>query len=77
MANKRTPASLPDSLANFDSLPDSAVVRDRVVAGLFGCSKPTVWRMSKDGRIDPPIKVSLRVTGWSVGGLRKKMAAFR
>jgi predicted DNA-binding transcriptional regulator AlpA len=66
--------NIPDALRNFDDLPDSAIVRDKVVAGLFGCSVPTVWRMSKDGRIGKPVRPSLRVTGWQVGGLRKTLA---
>lgn len=68
-------ASIPDALRNFDSLPDSAIVRDKVVAGLFGCSVPTVWRMSADGRIPKPVRPSLRITGWQVGGLRKTLSA--
>lgn len=46
-----TPGAIPDALRNFDTLPDAANVRDKVVAGLFGCSVPTVWRMAKDGRL--------------------------
>lgn len=74
MTNK-APSAIPDALRNFDFLPDSAIVRDKVVAGLFGCSVPTVWRMAKDGRIPKPIRPSVRITGWVVGGLRKVLAA--
>lgn len=74
MAQKST---IPDALRNFDSLPDAAIVRDKVVAGLFGCSVQTVWRMAKDGRIPPPVKPSFRVTGWQVGGLRAALNAAR
>lgn len=74
MAQRINQSAIPDALRNFDSLPDSAIVRDKVVAGLFGCSVPTVWRMAKDNRIPKPVKPSLRITGWVVGGLRKALA---
>ncbi len=67
-------SNLPEALRNFDSLPDSAIVRDKIVAGLLGCSVPTIWRMAKDGRLPAPVKPSLRVTGWRVGALRKSKA---
>ncbi len=62
--------SAPQSLANFDSLPDAAFVRVGTVAGLFDCSVITVWRKAKDGTIPKPKKLSARVTGWNVGQLR-------
>ena len=71
---QQTSGAIPDALKNFDSLPDSAIVRDKVVAGLFGCSVPTVWRMSSDGRIPKPVRPSRRITGWVVGGLRKVLS---
>lgn len=64
----------PRSLANFDSLPDSAYVRVGTVAGLLDCSKVTVWRKSKNGTLPKPKKLSDRVTGWQVGELRKSLA---
>ena len=68
-------SSLPSSLQNFDSLPDSANVRQPVVQALFGCSPATVWRMVKRGTLPVPRKLSERVTAWNVGELRKKLAA--
>jgi predicted DNA-binding transcriptional regulator AlpA len=65
---------IPDAARNFDSLPDAANVRDKVVALLYGCSVPTVWRMSKDGRLPRPRKLSDRVTAWNVGELRAALA---
>lgn len=67
--------TLPASLQNFDSLPDAANVRDKTVAGVIGCSVPTVWRMARDGRIPRPRKLSAGVTAWNVGELRKALAA--
>lgn len=60
----------PQSLINFDSLPDAAFVRVGTVAGLLDCSVITVWHKSKDGTIPKPKKLSTRVTGWNVGELR-------
>lgn len=63
-------------LAEFESLPDSALVDDRIVAGVFGCSRNTVWRRGKAGGIWPrPIKVSDQQTRFRVGDIRKALAA--
>ncbi len=75
MATKSNHGAIPDSLKNFDMLPDVANVRDKTVAGLFGCSVPTVWRMAKDGRLPRPRKLSDRVTAWNVGELRAALLA--
>lgn len=66
---------IPDALKNFDSLPDSANVRQPVVEALYGCSSSTVWRMVKRGTLPAPRKLSERVTAWSVGDLRKALEA--
>lgn len=70
-----TTSAIPDALKNFDSLPDSANVRQPVVQGLIGCSAATVWRMVKRGSLPTPRKLSERVTAWNVGDLRKVLAA--
>ncbi len=74
MATQINQSAIPDALKNFDSLPDAANVRDKTVAGLFGCSVPTVWRMAKDGRLPRPRKLSDRVTAWNVGELRATLS---
>ncbi|MCK7494061.1 MAG: transcriptional regulator [Comamonadaceae bacterium] len=61
------------ALRDFDLLPDSAHVRLPVAAAWRGVSTPTVWRMSKDGRLPAPIKCG-GVTSWRVGDLRKALA---
>lgn len=68
-------SAIPAALKNFDSLPDSANVRQPVVQGLYGCSAATVWRMVKRGSLPTPRKLSERVTAWNVGDLRKALAA--
>ena len=75
MAQRTDQSAIPDALKNFDSLPDSANVRQPVVQGLFGCSSATVWRNVKKGIIPAPRKLSERVTAWNVGDLRKALAA--
>lgn len=75
MAQPTTPSAIPDALKNFDSLPDSANVRQPTVQALYGCSAATVWRGVKAGRIPKPRKLSPRTTCWNVGELRKALAA--
>jgi predicted DNA-binding transcriptional regulator AlpA len=75
MAQHTDTSALHDALKNFDSLPDSANVRQPVVAGLMGCSGTTVWRMVKKGILPAPRKLSERVTAWNVGELRQALAA--
>ena len=75
MTHQARPSNIPDALKNFDSLPDSANVRQPVVQALYGCSAATVWRMVKRGTLPAPRKLSERVTAWNVGALRKALAA--
>lgn len=75
MAVRLTNASIPKALSNFDSLPDSAYVRQPVVQGLFGCSAASVWRGVRDGRLPAPRKLSSRTTAWKVADLRATLAA--
>lgn len=62
-----------DALSNFDSLPDSAYVRQPVVEALFSCSASTVWRKVKRGELPLPRKLSAHISGFNVGKLRKKL----
>ncbi len=75
MTIRTDPSAIPDALKNFDSLPDSANVRQPVVQALIGCSSATVWRMVKRGTLPAPRKLSERVTAWNVGQLRRCLAA--
>lgn len=67
-------ANIPDALANFDRLPDSAFVRLPVVTSLFACSPATIWRRVKAKTIPAPRKLSEGVTAWRVGELRKSLS---
>lgn len=67
-------SAIPDALKNFDSLPDSANVRQPVVEALFGVSSATIWRRVKSGHLPAPRKFSERITAWNVGDLRRALA---
>jgi predicted DNA-binding transcriptional regulator AlpA len=70
-AEKAAGKGIPDALKNFDSLPDSAHVRQPVVEALFGYSASTVWRRVKSGHIPKPEKMGPRTSAWNVGKLRR------
>lgn len=67
------PATIPESLANFDLLPDSANVRLPTVMRLYGISAASVWR-NIGKSIPMPRKLSPRTTCWNVGQLRKSLS---
>lgn len=71
------PKGLPQSLINFDRLPDGAYVRVGVVAKLLGCSIPTIWRKARNGTLPKPVKFSTHVTSWNVGDIRQMLSAIR
>lgn len=62
--------SIAESLRQFDSLPDSAHVRQPVVESLFGISHSSVWRWVAAGHLPKPRKHGVRTTAWNVGELR-------
>lgn len=67
--------TIPEALAQFDNLPDSAYIRLPVLKRLYGVSSATIWRGVKAGRIPKPRKLSPRTTCWNVGELRQALAA--
>ena len=71
--HKAIRTALPDTFTHFDTLPDAANVRLPTVELLAGCSRATVWRMIKDGRLPAPIRRG-RITAWNVGELRQALA---
>ena len=71
---KENTNSINPALRDFDQLPDSASVRLPVVAALFACSVPSVYRGIKAGRIPAPRKLSPRTSCFNVGELRKALA---
>lgn len=68
------------TLSVFDSLPDSAFIRQlALVKSLENPSAPipispaTLWRKVKAGTFPAPVKLSERVTAWNVGAVRAWM----
>ena len=66
--------SVPDALANFDHLPDSAYVRLPVMKGLYGVSAASIWRGVKNKTIPTPVKLTQRTTAWNVRLVREALA---
>lgn len=74
--SKSEPAkSIPEALANFDQLPDSAYIRLPVMKGLYGVSAASIWRGVKKLTIPSPVKLTERTTAWNVGLVRAALAA--
>lgn len=72
------------SAANFDTLPDSAFIRESQLVqspkrphtpAPLPFSAPTLWRKVKAGTFPAPIKLSDRVTAWNVGSVRAWIAS--
>lgn len=71
--SRATSTKLPDAVVNFDSLPDSMLVDQKVVEGLFSCKGTTVWRRVQSSQLPSPIKFG-RNNRWRVGDLRAFLA---
>lgn len=61
---------------DFDALADSGFVRLPSLLLLFACSRATIWRWVKAGKLPAPKKLSHRVTAWNVGELRLVLSAY-
>lgn len=66
--------AIPEALANFDLLPDSAYIRLPVMKGLYGVSGASIWRGVKNLKIPSPVKLTERTTAWSVKLVRADLA---
>lgn len=69
------PQAIPAALANFDSLPDSALIDVKTVAAVLGRSTSSIWRDARSGNLPAPIKTGPACTRWNVGALRRHLAA--
>lgn len=69
------PQATPQPLSNFDSLPDSAMVDVKTVAGILGRSRSSIWRDAKLGNIPKPVKTGPYCTRWNVGAIRRHLAS--
>lgn len=65
---------LPSPAADFDSLPDCAIIRQPALTAVLSISPSTVWRLVGLGVLKP-VKLSKRVTGWRVGDVRAYLAS--
>lgn len=63
-----------EALANFDALPDDAILRVHATARICGCGPATIWRGARTGTFPKAVKLSQKITGWRVGELRKYLA---
>ena len=72
---QQTNQVIPEALAQFDNLPDSAFIRLPVLKRLYGISAASCWRGVKKGTIPKPSKLSERCTAWNVGLIRAALAA--
>lgn len=72
---KSIPQPIPEALANFDQLPDSAYIRLPTIKRLYGVSSATIWRNCSKGLIPSPVKLSEGCTCWNVGLIRAALAA--
>lgn len=66
--------SLPASAASFDTLPDSALIRQPTLELVLAVSPSTIWRLCRSGLLRP-IKVTERSTAWRVGDVRAYLAS--
>lgn len=65
-----------DSNLSFDSLPDSAYVRQRqLIPGVLPIGATTLWRMTKAGTFPKPISLGPNVRAWKVGTIREWIRA--
>lgn len=69
------PGTIPASLANFDALPDSALVDVKTVSAVLGRSPSSVWRDARLGKLPAPLKTGPACTRWKVGAIRAHLAA--
>lgn len=80
LKNKSNPtyskASKTVTMPDFESLPNSGFVRLPLLLLLLACSRATIWRWVKAGKLPKPKKLSARVTAWNVGELRVALSAY-
>lgn len=67
--------TIPSALANFDRLPDSAMVDVKTVAAVLGKSESSIWRDARTGKLARPVKTGPACTRWNVGAIRRHLAA--
>jgi predicted DNA-binding transcriptional regulator AlpA len=62
--------------STFDILPNSGYLRQsQLIPDVVPFSPATLWRKCKNGEFPKPVKLSVRVTAWRVGDIRKFLEA--
>lgn len=61
---------LTSAIANFDNLPDSALLDVRTIAVLACRSRASIWRDVRDGRLAKPITIGTQARRWRVRDVR-------
>jgi predicted DNA-binding transcriptional regulator AlpA len=59
----------------FGDLPDHSYVKTRVLQGLLGCSRATVWRRCAAGQLPKPLRKDGHILGWRVADIREYLDA--
>lgn len=65
---------IPDTLKNFDLLPNSAQIRIPIVKGMLGISSASVWRLVAAKKL-VAYRLTARTTTFNVGELRAFIAS--
>jgi len=63
-----------ETVKNFDSLPNSALIRYAHLELLLGLKRCTIWRWVRDGLLPEPLKRNGRAVGFRVGDVRAALA---
>lgn len=74
-ANMDQKAAIPFSVANFDSLPDSAHIDIATLKALTGKSRATVFRWVEKGILPKPRKLGPTHNFWTAGDIRRALSA--
>ena len=54
----------------LDTAPDAAMIRPAELCAWLDIGRTTLWRKVKDGNFPKPVKVTDRITAWSMGTVR-------
>lgn len=69
MSYQTSTQPIPDTLKNFDSLPNSAQIRIPIVKGILSISSASVWRLVAAQKL-VAYRLTARTTTFNVGELR-------
>jgi hypothetical protein len=72
-ATKIARRAMPAAVANWDQLPDSALVSRRTLAILFECCERTIRRMEDTGKLPKPDNFGSQLRRFKVGDVRRSM----